>query len=236
MSDDGNTIAAVDRFDHPKILVHDLPEESTRTVRPHRNARWLSISPDGRLLATGAWHGRDVKIWNAETGELQTTLPSGNARVRFGPTGEQLVVDEGSHVTVYRVSDWKRLVPKTAKSITAVPGPIAFSPDGRWLAVLDSPRVVRLLDAATWDELAMFKLPSEEFIDSLTFDARSSQLIAGTTHPGTVHIWRLNRIREKLRSMQLDWTSAPLPRKGRAESRPVSIRFDFAEPISGAAN
>ncbi|HUG90916.1 MAG TPA: WD40 repeat domain-containing protein, partial [Planctomycetaceae bacterium] len=226
-SRDSNTIAVVDRFDRPKIVVHNVPDESTRTLRPHHTgARWLSISPDGRLLATGAWHGRDVKIWNVKTGELQTTLPASNARVCFGPAGNELVVDEGSHFTVWRVSDWKQLLPRTVKSTAAVPGPIAFSPDGRWLALRDSPRQVRLLDAATFDELASFKLTSEEFIDSLIFDPQSSRLIVGTTNSRAIHIWNLNRIREKLREIQLDWTDVPLVDRSASESKPLSVQFD----------
>jgi WD40 repeat protein len=190
------------------------------------------MSSDGRLLATGSWHGRDVKIWNAQTGELETTLPTGNARVQFGPAGNKLAVDQGGCFTVWRVSDWKPLLPRTAKSSATVPGPIAFSPDGRMLAILDSPRIVRLLDAETFEELASLQLAGNAFIHSLLFDPQSSRLFAGTTTPGTVHIWKLNRIRERLRGMQLDWTDGPIPPHDAAASKPLNLKLNLTEPTS----
>lgn len=207
-SQDGATIALIDRYYRPKIVLHDVPQNSTRILKPHHTAAcWLSLSPDGQWLATGAWHGRDVKIWDAAKGELHTTLPAGNAQVCFSPTGKQLVVDEGSHYSAWRVSNWEAELPRTAKSFGSVPGPIAFSPDGSLLAILDSPRHVRLLDAATFKELASFKLTSEQFIVSLVFDPQSTRLIASTTASGTVHVWDLLQIHSRLRTMGLDWAT-----------------------------
>ncbi len=36
----------------------------------HTDCRHLAISPDGKLVATGSWSGRGIKVWEAETGRL----------------------------------------------------------------------------------------------------------------------------------------------------------------------
>lgn len=37
----------------------------------------MTISPDGRTLATGAWYSEEMKLWNAVTGELKASAPTG---------------------------------------------------------------------------------------------------------------------------------------------------------------
>ncbi len=236
-SRDGETVAVVDRVYRPKIVVHNASVNTTHTLLPyHSGARWLSVSPEGRWLATGPWHGRDVKIWDTRTGELRKTLPSGNARVHFSPDGEQLVVNESGHFTVWRVADWKPQHPRTEKSVAAVPGPIAYSPDGRWLAILDTPCEIRMLDAATLAEVATFKLDSEQFIDSLIFDPQGTRLIAGTIAPGSIHIWDLPVIERRLSELGLDWHYPPVPYRGPNEHIPASVTLNFTEMNSPDAS
>jgi WD40 repeat protein len=236
-SKDGEIVALVDRTVRPKIVVHNARTNTTHTLQPHHaGARWLSVSPDGRLLATSTWHGVDVKIWDTATGQLLKTLPADRARVLFSPDGQQLVVNEFGHLTVWRVSDWQPLHPRAEKSVSAVPGPIAYSPDSRWLAILDTPCRIRLLDAATHAELATFKLDSERFIDSLIFDPQGTRLIAGTYAPGSIHIWDLPLIGRKLSALGLPWSYAPISNRDPIKQIPVSVKLDVTLANSTAGD
>jgi WD40 repeat protein len=166
LSADGNVVAIADRFTKPQVLVHNFAENVTHALQPyHRAARWLSVSADGQLLATSTWHGHDVHIWDIQAAKLVKKLPAQSARVMFRPDGQQLVVNESAQFTVWRVTDWTPLHPPVVKSVAAVPGPIAYSPDSRWLAILDAPSKIRLLDSSSLAELATFKLDSEHFIE-----------------------------------------------------------------------
>ncbi|MDC0279195.1 WD40 repeat domain-containing protein [bacterium] len=74
-------------------LSHDIPGMK-RSFQAHQGAaRWVRLSPDGKRLATGG-NDRLVKVWNAETGELEQPF-SGHQRhvygVDFHPDGEHLI-------------------------------------------------------------------------------------------------------------------------------------------------
>jgi WD40 repeat protein len=140
-----------------------------------------------------------------------------------------LVVNEAGHFTVWSVADWTPLHPRTEKSVAAVPGPITYSPDSRWLAILDTPSKIRVLDAATLGELATLKLESRRFVDSLAFDPQGTRLIAGTIHPGAIHIWDLTEIGRRLRVMGLDWRYRPLVDRRPSEAKAASVKLVLTE-------
>jgi hypothetical protein len=54
------------------------PGKSTKFLGPHADGRHVSISPDGRYVATGNHHGEEgVKVWDCQTGKLIIRLPAG---------------------------------------------------------------------------------------------------------------------------------------------------------------
>ena len=230
VSSDGGVIAYVDRNHRPKVVVHDVHRNTSRPLQPHHtDAKFLDLAPDGRLLATGTWHGENARIWDVSSGRVVQTIPTGNAQVCFSPDGRKVVVDEGRHYTVWSVPDGKLLQAAVARSGANEPGPIAFSSDGRLLAVLGSGRRVRLLDAASFAELASFTAPGDRLIVSLCFSPDGSRLVAGTFRPGFVYIWDLHRIRKQLAEMELDWSHPPLADRSASESKPLSVKLDLAE-------
>jgi WD40 repeat protein len=77
---------------------------------------------------------------------------------------------------------------------------VAFSPDGRMLAVLHTSTEVRLLDPATCREFA--RLPS---LGSPLCFSRDGGTLVTDAGSGTLQIWDLKRIREQLAAMGLDW-------------------------------
>ena len=101
-------------------------------------------------------------------------------------------------------------------------------PDGRLLAVLQGPRHIRLLDAATYSELASLPLDSRQFVHSLVFSRCSTRLIAGTTAPGYVIIWNLHEVRDELRSVALDWSHAAWE-QDENEPADVNVKIDLPE-------
>ena len=60
----------------------------------------LDVSPDGRWTATGAWHGRDVRVWETDTGRPLCILPVGeNTQALFLPDRRLLTVTFGDPAT-----------------------------------------------------------------------------------------------------------------------------------------
>lgn len=105
------------------------------------NTAAVAMSPDGQLVATGRADSNDVKIWNANTGELIRTLngQNNNANViAFSPDGKYLATGtgqpgQGLSLNLWRVADGVRVVGRIA-AFTNGTISVAFSPDSQLLA------------------------------------------------------------------------------------------------------
>jgi hypothetical protein len=136
-SRDGHVIA-VANHNGGIVLCKNTPYEQV-ALKPHVDARYIAVSPDGRRIATGSHAGTEVKIWNAQTGELEKVLPIiGTSVVAFSPDGKWLGTSWGD-CRLWSIDDW-RLGPVIGG------GSFAFSPDGSILAVEKGNGVVRLVD------------------------------------------------------------------------------------------
>jgi WD40 repeat protein len=127
----------------------------------------IAYSPDGVLLATGAGDGV-VKLWKVPSGrELLTLRRHGEAvwRLVFSPDGKLLASASGlpmagGPMTVVEVTLWDlatRRAIVSLKATTPSPEAVAFSPDGRFLAVGSSGATVTLWDVAERRVVATLK-------------------------------------------------------------------------------
>ena len=71
------------------------------TIQAHRShIRSVAISPDGRLIATGAVNDGTVRLWDAQTGREVRTMPghAHDAQVycSFSPDGTRIASVGGS--------------------------------------------------------------------------------------------------------------------------------------------
>jgi len=92
----------------------------------------VSFSPDGRLLAAGG-HGNHVMVFRVEDGGIEQELPLGEGTMSldFSPDGELLAISREGRVSLWDVEQGTRL---RALRIDGSVLPIAFSPNGRFLA------------------------------------------------------------------------------------------------------
>jgi WD40 repeat protein/serine/threonine protein kinase len=146
----------------------------------------LAFSPNGRLLAS-AGKDRTVKIWDAAGGQVLRILsgfPDHAQAVTFSPDGRLLAAATWSGskgVRVWEVASWEEQA--------ALPSPgstwsVAFSPNGRYLAVGGSDGVV------LWEVAAMRqvgRLPARN-VRTLCFSGDSS-LLAWAGEDRTLEVW-----------------------------------------------
>jgi hypothetical protein len=197
--------------------------EKVVTLRTHPGARYVSISPNGKWVATGTWQGSGVKVWDAESGGLVQELPEpAHATVLFSPDGRWLVT-AGVDYHIWDTGSWRAGPEISLSTKNPVVGVMAFSPDSQVLAVAHGGRI-RLLEPATARTLADLEAPTLSRLMGFCFSRDGTRLIA-SDGLGQVHAWDLRRIRKRLAAMKLDWDlPAYAPQIAPASTRPVSIK------------
>jgi WD40 repeat protein len=209
------------------------PDQPTAAVRLSglRNLTEITLSPDGRWAAAGSWIGAGGRVWDTTDGHPVKDFPPDRPGLRapyaaFSPAGPDgnarwLVVSWQNVYRFYRVGTWEQGRVLSHEQL-APWAPMAFSRDGQLLAITDAEGVVRLKDPADLDAegvvrlkdpadlrtLATLSLPERGKVMSLRFSLDGRLLTAGTDG-ATVEVWDLHRIRQSLRTLNLDWDRPP---------------------------
>jgi eukaryotic-like serine/threonine-protein kinase len=202
------TMVVIPNYTATPVLVDSSSGKVIGKLAAHCRGRWVDVSADGRLAATGSWHGADVLIHDLEAKKVLHRLPAGSARVRFSPNGKTLAVGQIKEYSFW-TADSAKFIRRIERSAAAsVPGVVAFSPDGRLICICPDNHLLCLIDAKTFDELARLPLPDDQFISALTFTPDGVRLLAGT-EAGGLHLFDLRLLRSRLAKLGLDWPGAP---------------------------
>jgi eukaryotic-like serine/threonine-protein kinase len=169
----------------------------------HSGAHYVAISPDGRWVATGTWHGSGVKVWQVET-ELP---PPASATVLFSPNGRWLLTASLEY-QLWDTESWQPGPPLPSEAANTLLQAMAFSPDSQWLAIAHGGRAIRLLETQTARVLADFEAPAVSEVAGLCFSQNGEKLLASDGN-GQVHVWNLPLIRQRLARLKLDWAAYP---------------------------
>lgn len=173
--------------------------------------RYVSLSPDGRLLATGGWQDPAVRIWDAHTGaliknlSLPEWLPQGAPFPLFEPNGASLIIGCWSNYCIWPTNSWTP-GPRRARADLAN---MAVSHTGKLLAMPFGNTAIQLRDAASGDILATLQSPLPNHLTALAFSPDDTHL--AVAHWGTrdLLVWDLRLLREDLKKMNVDWSAAP---------------------------
>jgi WD40 repeat protein/serine/threonine protein kinase len=133
----------------------------------------VAFSPDGKRLASGsgtwdatkrAFVSREVKLWDAQTGQELLTLKGHSAAVvsvAFSPDGKRLASGSGDDVNRYppRPGEVKVWDAQTGQELLSFQGgrSVAFSPNGKRLASA-SGEGVKVWDAQTGQEILTLRV------------------------------------------------------------------------------
>ncbi len=164
----------------------------------------LAFSPDGKLLASGGY-GQTVRLWVVATGAEIRPVDghAGPVHVAVSPDGKVIATagGQGYHLSSGRQGDylylgdrvvrlWDRATGRELRRISSPEGHVfalAFSPDGKTLALGGSGKSVYLLDAATGKPRGRLGGYQKE-ITALTFSA-DGKILAAVEGEGRLFTW-----------------------------------------------
>jgi WD40 repeat protein/tRNA A-37 threonylcarbamoyl transferase component Bud32 len=216
-SHDGRWLAVAEPHTSRAYLLDPDHPADARPLPGQFNCLYAAVSPDGRWAATSSWAFNPpvpIKIWDTATATCVHQITQGSyATVTFTPDSRWLVTGGKSGYQFWEAGTWRR--GRSFPRSSNLPGPAAFSPDGRLMAVVPSNFVVRLVDPETGDEIATLTPPNPGLVSALCFNGDGSRLAVATENNPTF-VWDLRAIRRGLRGLQLDWDLpdyAPEPRR-----------------------
>jgi len=192
----------------------------------HPKIAFVTISSNGRWIASGSWglSPNRIKVADVEgktpDWELVSKFPDGAVSVGFSPDSKWLVTGASNEAQVLEVGTWK---PVTHLQTVGAIGPMAFTADGKLLAMTQSRQQIKLYDAANeWKEIAALEAPSPAQYSSLVFSRDGSQL-AAVSGNHVIQLWDLRSIHERLGTMKLDWEHAPYSMRRIAPPGPLRV-------------
>jgi hypothetical protein len=215
ISNDGRTVA-VAQYSQVLVLHGDRPGRPV-VLQPTVGVRQqLSISPDGRWVATGSHGGGDVIVWEARTGRVvkRQRVVNDFCLAQFTPDGKRLLAGTGDLCKFWGAGDWKEQGPQFKKHGIEHPMP-TFSPDGQMLVWESGEGALRLLDTTTGRVLARLESPDEGRSHYTTFSPNGRLLITRNHDSHLIHVWDLHEMRRQLKALDLDW-EAPAYRTAEA--------------------
>jgi RNA polymerase sigma factor (sigma-70 family) len=189
-----------------QVVLPQEPQTKVHSVHP---------SPDGRLLAVGTNEGVQVVEW--PSGRLRWSTQNGpDARLfqerndrllfhgpysmaLFAPDGKLVAVNSGDKPKRLRLLDAATGAERRILDLGARLVRLAFSPDGRQLAVTERDNAVRVYEVATGCRLHSWTValtnPYENYTSAVAFSPDGATVAAGATDHG-IYRWDVRTGRE----------------------------------------
>jgi len=190
----------------------DLVTESMRgAAMPHELAGYVALSVDAERLATSGWHSDRVKVWDGTRGNLIKELEVGSsALVYFTPDNREIIVACDREFTFYDLNSLA-VTRRLPREIGLHPGHVAFTEDGKMMALEMTPGIIHLKEVASGRTVARLEDPQGDLSTWMSFTPDGTQLIVAARHAGAIHRWDMRAIRARLKTMNLDWDWPEFP-------------------------
>jgi WD40 repeat protein len=208
---DDRTLAVVGEEEGECVQL-DLVTETVRgAVMPHELAGYVALSPDASRLATSGWHSDRVNLWEAASGTLIQELETGSSTmVFFTPDNRELIVARDREFTCHDLASLA-VTRRMPREPGLFPGHVAFTTDGKMMALEMAPGVIHLKEVASGRTVARLEDPQGDLSTWMSFTPDATQLVVAARYAGVIHRWDLRAIRSRLKEMNLDWNWPEFP-------------------------
>jgi hypothetical protein len=190
-----------------RVRLLRLQDRVVRAEWPLPRASHAAFSPDGKWVLTNAEpaEGGRAEIRETDTGRLVRTLGDHTGRVAaWSADGRWVLAGTArDRVGLWRTDTWEPgpALPPEDQNFSYL---AAISPDGAWLAIR-SDQAIRLFRTATGEPVASLAVAdSLRAVPAVRFTPDGRQLIVARME-GQVDLWNLERLRQELRDLGLDW-------------------------------
>jgi hypothetical protein len=133
--------------------------------------------------------------------DLKTGLAT---RVYFTPDQREMIVARGMEFVFHdlKTLEVSRRLPR---AMGLYPGHVAFTADGKLMALEMAPGLIHLKALDSGRTVAQLEDPRGDLSTWMSFTPDGTQLIVAARYAGAIHRWDLRAIRERLKTMNLDW-------------------------------
>jgi eukaryotic-like serine/threonine-protein kinase len=184
----------------------DLVTESVRgEAMTHELAGYVAVSPNAARLATSGWHSDRVNVWEGADGKLVKELEAGSsALVYFTPDNREMIVARDTEFTFHDLGSLE-VSRRMPREIGLFPGHVAFTADGKMMAMEMAPGIIHLKDVASGRTVARLEDPQGDLSTWMGFTPDGTRLVVVARYAGAIHRWDLQAVRSRLKEMDLDW-------------------------------
>jgi WD40 repeat protein len=208
---DGSAVGAVTEEGGANRILDLETGAVRRELPPQPGGEVRAVSGDGRWAATSGWHSDRVGLWDVGTGRRVEEWPLGKRSfVFFTPDSRALILSREDEFSFWDLESLRR-IRRLRREVTHYPGHVAFSPDGRLMALEMSPAVISLIDAATARTVARLEDPHGDRATWQGFTPNGTRLVVVAAYSNAIHVWDLRAVRAHLKEMNLDWDWPEFP-------------------------
>jgi WD40 repeat protein len=181
-----------------------------RNLGTHPLGEVRALSADGRWAASSGWRSDQVWLWDAQAGErVHEWVVGKRTFVFFTPDSRALIISRGEEFSFWDVAT-REPIRRLPREGTPYPGHVAFSPDGRLMALEMAPAVLHFMEVTTGRTLARIEDPNGDRASWQGFTPDGTRLVV-SGYARAIHVWDLRAIRTRLKDMNLDWDSPEFP-------------------------
>lgn len=207
----------------PVFLGEKCRFASLRSPASPTGAGRFAISPDGRWVVTGfgVGEGDHPKVWDARTGEKIITLNAPSSVVAFSADGRLLGTAGTAASAIWSVGDWNQLQKMARDEPAITHGSLAFLGDGSDMVVTRTRQQAQLRATFTDEVYANLIAPQPQSVSSVRM-ALDGSVIVTASATDKLQVWHMDRARQQLALIGLDWKGTP-PIRDEVASLPAGV-------------
>ncbi|HEY2951702.1 MAG TPA: AAA-like domain-containing protein [Verrucomicrobiae bacterium] len=186
----------------------------------------LALSADGRQVAARVYGTEEIHFWDAtKPGRVPTSAPvRSGPHFCFSPDGKWFCASTGEDYTLLEVGAWTPGPPLARKRYRNQPGLMAFSPDGRLLAIAIAPSTIELVRLPQGESVATLESPDRRPLLALAF-SRDGRRLAAAGREQLVLVWDLALVADELSALKLRG-QLPAPPPLASSPHPVTLLIE----------